>query len=135
MSRLSSTRSLAPPLTTDSCSSSLLPMNISAPNTIDFCEFCGHKPFYSISVSGAFLGTSLPPTPSWSRFDLHVYTYVYSIVFNCISNYTLYFMYCIITNCKDRACSTPPFFYKVLFCFLIFCHYFSVSVVFFCSCE
>jgi hypothetical protein len=43
-----------------------------------FCEFCGHKPFYSISVSGAFLGTSLPPIPSWSRFDL--YMYVYSFV-------------------------------------------------------
>ncbi len=28
-------------------------------------EFCGHKPFYSISVSGAFLGTLLPPT--WNR--------------------------------------------------------------------
>ncbi len=99
-----------------------------------FCEFCGHKPFYSISVSGAFLGTSLPPTPSWSRFDLHVYTYVYSIVFNCISNYTLYFMYCIITNCKDRACSTPPFFIKFYFDFRFFAIT-SVSVwCFFCSC-
>jgi hypothetical protein len=38
-------------------------------------EFCGHKPFYSISVSGAFLGTSLPPTPNWSRFDLYIYVY------------------------------------------------------------
>jgi hypothetical protein len=36
-----------------------------------FFEFCGHKPFYSISVSGASLGTSLPPTPKWSRLDLY----------------------------------------------------------------
>jgi hypothetical protein len=62
---------------------------------LKLCEFCGHEPFYSISDSGVFLGTSLPPTPSWSRFDL--YMYFYSIVFNRISNYTLYFMYCIIT--------------------------------------
>jgi hypothetical protein len=27
------------------------------------------KHLYFISVSGAFLGTSLPPTPNWSRFD------------------------------------------------------------------
>ncbi len=53
--------------------------------------------------------------------------YFYSIVFNCISNYTLYFMYCIITYCKDRACSTPPF-YSVLFCFLIFLAITSVPV-------
>ncbi len=52
-------------------------------NTKSCYEFCGHTPFYSISVSGAFLGTSLPPTPNWSRFDLYIY--VYNIVFYCIS--------------------------------------------------
>jgi hypothetical protein len=30
---------------------------------------------YFISVSGAFLGTSLPPTPNWSRFDLFIDVY------------------------------------------------------------
>jgi hypothetical protein len=60
-------------------------------------EFCGHKPFYSISVIGVFLGTSLPPTPNWSRFDLYI---CFSNVFNWISNYTLYFNYCVFTCCK-----------------------------------
>jgi hypothetical protein len=46
------------------------------------------KHLYFISVSGAFLGTSLPPTPNWSRFDLFID--VYSILFYCISSYTLY---------------------------------------------
>jgi hypothetical protein len=33
------------------------------------------KHLYFISVSGAFLGTSLPPTPNWSRFDLFIGVY------------------------------------------------------------
>ncbi len=37
------------------------------------------KHLYFISVSGEFLGTSLPPTPNWSRFDLFID--VYSIFF------------------------------------------------------
>jgi hypothetical protein len=37
------------------------------------------KNMYFISVSGAILGTSLPPTPNWSRFDLFID--VYSILF------------------------------------------------------
>ncbi len=56
------------------------------------------KKIYFISVSGTFLGTSLPPTPNWSRFDL--FLNVYSILFYCISSYTLYFIYCIFTCCK-----------------------------------
>ncbi len=40
-----------------------------------FTSFAGfwypaRKHWYFISVSGEFLGTSLPPTPIWSRFDL-----------------------------------------------------------------
>ena len=46
------------------------------------------KHLYFISVSGAFLGTSLPPTPNWSRFDLFVD--VYSI-FTVFLLYLLYF--------------------------------------------
>jgi hypothetical protein len=69
----------------------------------DPSKFCGllvsrKKHLYFISVSGAFLGTSLPPTPNWSRFDLVID--VYSILFYCISSYTLYFIYCIFTCCK-----------------------------------
>ena len=38
-----------------------------------FSKFRGHTPLYSISVSNMFFKkTSLPPTPSWDRFDLHV---------------------------------------------------------------
>jgi hypothetical protein len=51
-----------------------------------------------ISVSGAILGTSLPPTPNWSRFDLFIDGY--SILFYYIFSYTLYFIYCIVTYCK-----------------------------------
>ncbi len=56
-------------------------------SSLSFCEFCGHKPFYSVSISGEFLGTSLPPSPNWSRFDLYI-----QYCFICISNYTLYFI-------------------------------------------
>jgi len=50
----------------------------------NFTSFAGFwypakKHLYFISVSGAFLGTSLPPTPNWSRFDLFID--VYSILF------------------------------------------------------
>ena len=38
-----------------------------------FFKFRGHTPLYSISVSNMFFKkTSLPPTPNWDRFDLHV---------------------------------------------------------------
>jgi hypothetical protein len=45
-----------------------------------FYKFCGllvsrKKHLYFISVSGAFLGISLPPTPNWSRFDLFIDVY------------------------------------------------------------
>jgi hypothetical protein len=39
------------------------------------------KHLYFISVSGAFLGTSLPPTPNWSRFDLFIGVYSIFTVF------------------------------------------------------
>jgi hypothetical protein len=41
------------------------------------------KHLYFISVSVAFLGISLPPTPNWSRFDLFldVYSISFFIVF------------------------------------------------------
>ncbi len=48
---------------------------------LKFCEFCGHKPIYSISVSGAFLGTSLPPTPIGIGL-IYIYSiYVYNVCF------------------------------------------------------
>ncbi len=43
-----------------------------------------HEPFYFISVSDMFLGTSLPPTHSWSRFDLYVYFYPYCVSYQNI---------------------------------------------------
>ncbi len=39
------------------------------------------KHLYFISVSGAFLGTSLPPSPNWSRFDLFIVFFILFIVF------------------------------------------------------
>ena len=91
------------------------------------------KHLYFISVSGAFLGTSLPPTPYWSRFDLFID--VYSILFYCISTYTLYFIYCIFTCCKVMHAVLLLLLRGFVFPFKFFCHYFSVSVVcFFCSC-
>ena len=73
------------------------------------------KHLYFISVSGAFLETSLPPTPNWSRFDL--FMDVYSILFYCISSYTLYFIFCILLGI---ACSTPPSFMGFCFFLLVF---------------
>jgi hypothetical protein len=68
-------------------------------NTVlkDFTSFAGFwypakKHLYFISVSGAFLGISLPPTPNWSRFDLFIDVYSISF-FYCIASYTLYFIY------------------------------------------
>ena len=57
------------------------------------------KHLYFISVSGAFLGTSLPPTPNWSRFDLFIDVYSilqYFYFIYCISSYTLYFVYFLL---------------------------------------
>ncbi len=51
------------------------------------------KHLYFISVSGAFLGTSLPPTPNWSRFDLFIDVYSIFYFIYCISSYTLYFVF------------------------------------------
>ena len=45
------------------------------------------KHLYFISVSGAFLGTSLPPTPNWSRFDLFI------DVYNIFTVFLLYLLY------------------------------------------
>ncbi len=61
-----------------------------------FTSFAGFwypakKHLYFISVSGAFSGISLPPTPNWSRFDLFIDVYSISF-FYCISSYTLYFI-------------------------------------------
>ncbi len=50
------------------------------------------KHLYFISDSGAFLGTSLPPTPNWSRVNLFIDVYSISFLY-CISSYTLYFIY------------------------------------------
>ncbi len=68
------------------------------------------KHLHFISVSGAFLGASLPPTPNWSRFDLFID--VYSILFYCISSYTLYFIYCILHFVRYFM-QYSPFFYGV----------------------
>ncbi len=51
------------------------------------------KHLYFISVSGAFLGTSLPPTPNWSRFDLFIDVYSIFTVF-----FTLFIVF-LATHC------------------------------------
>ncbi len=51
------------------------------------------KHLYFISVSGAFLGTSLPPTPNWSRFDLFLGVYSIFTVF-----FTLFIVF-LATHC------------------------------------
>ena len=51
------------------------------------------KHLYFISVSGALLGTSLPPTPNWSRFDLFIDVYSIFTVF-----FTLFIVF-LATHC------------------------------------
>ena len=61
-------------------------------------KFCGllvsRKENICISlVLVGILGTLLPPTPSWSRFDLFIDVYSIFYFIYCISSYTLYFVY------------------------------------------
>ncbi len=84
------------------------------------------KHLYFIRVSGPFLGTSLPPTPNWSRFDLFID--VYSILF-IVFLATHCILFIVFLHVEGNACSTPPSFMGFCFSFSIFCHYFSVSVV------
>ncbi len=51
------------------------------------------KHLYFISVSGAFLGTSLPPTPNWSRFDLFIGVYSIFTVFFKTEQFELKFLW------------------------------------------
>ncbi len=46
----------------------------------------------SLVLVANFLGTSLPPTPNWSRSIYRCLQYF----FNCISSYTLYFIYFLL---------------------------------------
>ncbi len=73
------------------------------------------KHLYFISVSGAFLGTSLPPTPHWSRFDLFIDVYSIFTVF-----FTLFIVF-LATHC-------------ILFIFLLAISFFEVKVVI-CLCS
>jgi hypothetical protein len=70
-----------------------------------FYEFCGHRPFYFISVSGTFLGTSLPSTPNRSRFDFDLYVYFYQY---CNSNYIACFINCIIVCDMSKKMANTP---------------------------
>ena len=73
------------------------------------------KHLYFISVSGAFLGTSLPPTPNWSRFDLFIDVYSIFTVF-----FTLFIVF-LATHC-------------ILFIFLLAISFFESKVVI-CLCS
>ena len=73
------------------------------------------KHLYFISVSGAFLGTSLPPTPNWSRFDLFIGVYSIFTVF-----FTLFIVF-LATHC-------------ILFIFLLAISFFESKVVI-CLCS
>jgi hypothetical protein len=73
------------------------------------------KHLYFISVSGAFLGTSLPPTPNRSRFDLFIDVYSIFTVF-----FTLFIVF-LATHC-------------VLFIFLPAISFFESKVVI-CLCS
>jgi hypothetical protein len=79
------------------------------------------KHLYFISVSGAFLGTSLPPTPNWSRFDLFIgvysiFTFFFYFIY-CISSYTLYFVYFLLAisffESKVVVCLCSAYSYAV----------------------
>ena len=85
-----------------------------------FSSFAGFwypakKHLYFISVSGAFLGTSLPPTPNWSRFDLFIDVYSIFTVF-----FTLFIVF-LATHC-------------ILFIFLLAISFFESKVVI-CLCS
>jgi hypothetical protein len=68
--------------------------------TTTFTSFAGFwypakKHLYFISVSGAFLGTSLPPNPNWSRFDLFIDVYsIFFIVF--LATHCIFFFFFLL---------------------------------------
>ncbi len=63
-----------------------------------FTSFAGfwypaRKHLYFISVSGKFLGTSLPPTPNWSRFDLFIDAYSIFFVIVFLATHCILFIF------------------------------------------
>ncbi len=84
------------------------------------CWAYGERIFFQVSRAFGI------PQKNWSRFDLFID--VYSILFYCISSYTLYFIYCIFTCCWVLHAVLLLLLWGFVFTFN-FCHYFSVSVV------
>ncbi len=64
-----------------------------------FTSSAGISPSIPLVLVARFQGHRYPLPPNGVG-SIYMYIYVYSIVFNCISNYRLYFIYCIITYCK-----------------------------------
>ncbi len=82
------------------------------------------KHLYFISVRGAFLETSLPPTPNRSRFDLfvNIYSNLFLLYFQLHTVFYILYFYMLL----GITCSTSPSFMGFCFSFKFF---FAITLV------